>query len=240
MEHTQTRELPMPSNAPHYRWVRRFILSAIVLVSLPSSVSAGGHDTPGNVARETHHAVSVTKNVLTMLPLPRFRLRVADEFTYLGSTSFPLGNRARADVFLFTEGHGDSIERFVKVQIESLVDSAANDYHWEGADTLRVADTEYLRGYWCFDAAELALENPESDTAKTQEWLAANGHRQTGVFVGTRLARIFASGRSELLVFYGETTKLTGIDCSDEGAAMKFLPSVVARSEAATLLKEDP
>lgn len=230
----------MPSHASHRRLARRFILSAIALLSLPGSVYAGGHNPPDNAVRETHHAVSVTKNVLTLSPLPRFRLHVADEFTYLGSTSFPLGNRAKADVFLFTEEHGDSIERFVKVQVESLTDSAANDYRWEGADTLRVAGTEYLRGYWCFDAVELALRNPESDTAKTREWLAASGHRQTGVFVGTRLARIFANGRSELLLFYGEATTLTGIDCSDEDSAMKLLPLLRARSEAAILLKEHP
>ena len=217
----------------------RAILLAVALASLPSSLIANGPNSPEKTADEPYHAVSVAENVVTLSSLPDFRLDVADEFTYLGSTSFPLGDRAEADVIFFAEKDGDSVERFVKVQVESLIDDAANNYHWEGTDTLRVEAAEYSVGYWCFDAAEAARERPESDTAKTQAWLASHGHSQTGVFVGTRLARVFADGRSELLLFYGETTNLTGIDCEDEDAAMEHLPSVVARSDAAFSLDEE-
>lgn len=172
-----------------------------------------------------------------MSRLPDFRLGVDQEFTYLGSTSFPLGESAEADVFYFAEKNGDSIERFVQVQVETLVDEAAKDYRWEG-DAIRVGDAEYLQGFWCFDIAVAARERPGSDTARTLEWLAANGNRQEGIFVGTRLARVFAGGRSELLLFYGETVRLSGIDCADEDTAKQHLPSIVRRSDAAFTLGE--
>lgn len=62
----------------------------------------------------------VAEDVLTLPSLPDFRLEVAHGFACVGSTGFVLPGGAEADVFLFAEMNGDSIERFVKVQ-ESLV-----------------------------------------------------------------------------------------------------------------------
>ena len=45
--------------------------------------------------------------------------------------------------------------------------------------------------------------------------------------------RVFAGGRSEILVFYGEASDLSGVDCSDEDNAREHLPSIVGRSDAA-------
>jgi len=211
-------------------------LLVATIVAIPASALANV-DAPGNeMAPPPFHRASVANNVLTLPMLPDFRLRVSDDFTYLGSTSFRLEGEAKADVFLFVEEVGDSIRRLVKVQVESLTDPGARDYKWEGEDTLRVAGTDYIRGFWCFDDRVAAAERPESDTAKTRKWLLAAGHHNDGVFIGTRLARVFADGRSELLLFYGETTTITGVDCSDEEAAMKHLPSIVARSDAAMTL----
>lgn len=216
----------------------RLLLPATAFLWLPAIGIAGGGDSRDRTAEGPYHARSIVENVLTLPSLPDFRLEVAGEFTLLGSTSFSLSGRANADVIIFAEMDDDSIERLVKVQVESLVDDAANDYSWDGPDTLRVADAEYVRGFWCFDAAEVARESPTSDTAKTQEWLQSRGYHQVGVFVGTRLARVFADGRSELLLFYGETAMLTGVDCNDEEAAMNHLPSIVRRSDGAFVLAE--
>ena len=63
-----------------------------------------------------------------------------------------------------------------------------------------------------------------------------DGKAEADVFVGTRLARVFAEGRSELLLLYGESTNVSGVDCGDEKAAMKHLPAILARSDAALTL----
>lgn len=216
------------------KWLPPTLLALLPALALPGNGPSGEH------ATRPFHSAAVTENVVTLSELADLRLHVAAGFRYLGSTSFTLGGRAEADVFFFAQEKDDSIERLVKVQIESLTDEAASGYDWEAVDTLRVGEAEYLRGFWCFDAEQLARERPDSDTAKTQQWLAARGHRQPGVFVGTRLARVFADGRSEILIFYGETTKISGVDCEDESAAMQHLPSIVERSDAAFSLDPKP
>ncbi len=211
-------------------------LLSLVLLNLmlapPWCVLAETQTSRDGEAGTPYHEASVTENVLTLSTPADFQLEVADDFIYLGSTSFLLKGRAETDVFYFVEADGDAIQRLIHVQVETLVDDSAKDYNWEG-DLVRVGDAEYRHGLWCFDVEKSALERPESDTARIQEWLAAAGYRQEGVFVGTRLARIFANGRSELLLFYGETIGLTGIDCGDEDTAREHLPSIIGRSESA-------
>ena len=215
-----------------------FASLALALSSAMIQIEASADESHEPATSKPLHEASVSENTLILESLPGLHLAISSELGHLGNTSFRLDDRTQVDVFLFAETRGDSLRRFVKVQLETLIDDTADDFHWTGVDTVQIAGAEYYRGYWCFDAAEVSSERPDSDTAETQRWLARGGHSQEGVFVGTRLARVFNDGRSELLVFYGESTRITGVDCEDEDAAMKHLPAIVDRAERAYALAQ--
>lgn len=173
----------------------------------------------------------VEKNVLFSNHAPAIRIKIADDFTFVGQSSFELGGRSTVEVFFFAQTNQDIVERFVQFQFEARLDHIRDPYNYdELTETEMLGDVEYLMGYWCFSMANFTQNYPQSDVAKVQHLLNQNGLRSPEHYAGMRFVQLLGEDkRSELLIVAGESTTITNLDCQSEAAFLKHREAVRTR-----------
>lgn len=83
--------------------------------------------------------------------LPAIRVHVAEDFNYLGRTTYPVGNSAEAEDFVFGSSKAGSLERAVVVHFEHFLPGSSRDFAYPRFKMVRLGADEYLNQTWALD-----------------------------------------------------------------------------------------
>jgi len=163
--------------------------------------------------------------------MPHMEIRVDPSIPFFGTTRFPLlQGRTDAEIALFANVAEGQVDRFCAIQTEAYRDTAEGRFRRTVVDTTQIGGERFYLGYFCFDLAREARNRPETDIAGLLALIESKATRADSIYVGVRMARpLDAQNRSEILLLYGESVRLNGIDCEDEASAAAKLAELRAR-----------
>ena len=167
--------------------------------------------------------------------MPHLEIRVDPSIPFFGTTRFPLlQGRTDAEIALFADVADSQVNRFCAIQTEAYRDTAEGRFRRAVVDTTRIGTERFYLGYFCFDLASQARARPETDIAGLLALIESKKTRADSIYVGVRMARpLDPQNRSEILLLYGESVRLNGIDCTDEASASAKLGELRARGISA-------
>ncbi len=156
--------------------------------------------------------------------VPPLRMLVDAAFEYIGYIQFILEDMAHVDRHFFVATRGSVINRMIVLQFEGFLDGVDDTYRGgiptsqlAGSDYrftdhfVHLGDADYVHNTWAFDHAASARDNPGAESAKTLEFLEAQGLRLADELIMSRYMRVVgADRRNELIIFYMETLRLSG------------------------------
>lgn len=153
----------------------------------------------------------VEDNVLISDSLPAIRIKVSQEFHYLGSFPFRLGNIASGERFVFVEGEPTKILRMFIAQFESFLPESTEIYRYSFDQAIPLGNHRFRQNTFAFSFAQDILENPNAESAFTRNFLTKKGYRISDEWMSSRFLTLGDdSRRSELILFYMEPISSTG------------------------------
>lgn len=178
------------------------------------------------VVKENSASRSVSDNLISSHRLPEIEIKVDNEFKFIGNFEFEIiassdeypaemiGKAVAAgERFVFAAvNKKNEIEKLFVVQFEGFL--PANDFIYNyNFDTAEFIGTnKYRHNTWFYNAKESAAENPQSEGAKTQNFLEEKGLKLADELMMSRFVGLASEDRkNEIIIFYFEMlNKATG------------------------------
>jgi hypothetical protein len=155
-------------------------------------------------------ARTVEHNVITSIANPAIKIKVADEFKYLGSFPFTLGRGIAAG-----ERHvwvkADTRNRVIKLftlQFEGYVPGSPHRYNYSPRNVTHLGVNDYNSNGFLYDDSEYEKEHPGNEATMMHKFVEAKGYSLDAEQVLYRFYRSLPDDhRNEFLIFYIEPTK---------------------------------
>jgi hypothetical protein len=155
--------------------------------------------------------------------LPAIAIQIDPEFKYVGSTSFILYDLARVEQHHFVVADAERrVVRRLWFQFEGYLENNNRTYNYSGMDTLTLNGFPFLHNTYPMNVEEVYAARPDSDSARTVDFLKEKGYRLTGDIMSHRMVWLDADLRNELMIIYSETLDATGYrlaDITEDGSA---------------------
>ncbi|HVF44878.1 MAG TPA: hypothetical protein VM936_17770, partial [Pyrinomonadaceae bacterium] len=115
---------------------------------------------------------------MTSSSLPAIRIRFDGKLKYVGSQTFVLYERARAEQHFFVEADaGGRIRRMYMLQFEGYLPGIEASYDYEAKETVKLGGADYVVNVESVPNVEAALaQQPESDAARAVAFLKGKGY----------------------------------------------------------------
>jgi hypothetical protein len=176
--------------------------------------------------RRASTAVAETRvvkgQVLTSSKLPQIRIRFDKRFKYVGSQTFVLYERARAEQHFFVDADaGRRIRGLYMLQFEGYLPGVDASYSYEVKETLKLGGVDYIVNVESVPDVKAALgQQPESDSARAVAFLEGKGYHVPESVRFQRFVRLAdESKRNEFIMLYIEDA---GTTQADEKAMREF------------------
>ena len=191
---------------------------ASVCVLLARADASAQRRVPNAVAE----ARVVRGQVLTSSKLPRIRVRFDKRFKYVGSQTFVLYERARAEQRFFVDA--DAVRRVRAMymsQFEGYLPGVDASYSYDVKETVKLGGVDYIVNVENVPDLKAALaQQPESDSARAVAFLEGKGYHVPESVRFQRFVRLVdESKRSEFIMLYVEDA---GASQPDEKAMREF------------------
>ena len=188
-----------------------FTCACVLLAHVPASAQRRATAS----AKQTR---GVKGQVLTSTYLPPIRIRFERSLRYVGSQSFVLYDRARAEQHFFVEADKQRrVKRMYMIQFEGYLPGVDATYSYAPAETVTLGGVDYIVNVENVPNVTAALARmPQSDAARAVEFLKGKGYSLGESVRFERCVRISdESKRSEFIMLYVEDA---GVSQSDEKA----------------------
>lgn len=181
---------------------------------------------PVQKSQENLVSRSVVENVLISNELPAIKIKIDDEFKYLGSFEFEIiassdeypdemkGKPVAAGerfVFSMSDEKG-IIEKLFVVQLEGFLPSNDFIYNYNFDKAGFIGNNKYRHNTWFYNGKKSSAENPQSEGAKTIDFLEEKGLKLADELMMSRFVGLASEDRkNEIIIFYFEMlNKKTG------------------------------
>jgi len=197
-----------------------------------------------NTASDTQR--SVENNIIISADLPEIKIKVHDEFTYIGNFDFEIiANSdeypkelmgkpvAAGERFVFVAADKEkSVEKLFIVQFEGFLAKNEFIYNYNFDNAEYIGDRKYRHNTWFYNAKENVRLNPKNEGAKTIRFLENMGFQLEDYFMMSRFVGLASEDRKyEIIIFYQEMlTKTTGY-------SLKEYESSISRKESELIEK---
>jgi len=186
----------------------RFIAGLFVVVGLLASNTANCDD-----RRYVSEGIFVSEFT------PPIRIRIKEDFKYLGNSSFILKGIANVDRHHWVLVDDSEVKAVVMVQFEGLRDGIVGKYQFgipQGAgiagsnfrfspQRLYLGKDSYVHNTWAYDNGEGMKSNPGAESTFTARLLKERGYTMQDHLIMSRFVReVGPKQRDELIVFYIE------------------------------------
>jgi hypothetical protein len=177
-----------------------------------------------DVEKEPENAKSdrfVEGNKLVSKVLPKTEIDVASEFQFVGKIDFvikalseeydeslrgkPVAEGERF-VFASFESHDSKeIKKLFIVQFEGFYEKLDLTYNYDLSNGMQIGDFKYRYNTWFYNSAENINQNPEGESAKTQQLLNQKGLKTKDEVLMSRFVTVVDEARKyEMIIYYLE------------------------------------
>jgi hypothetical protein len=157
---------------------------------------------------------TVTDNVLVSTT-PVIKIKVADDFIYLGKLDFILYGVATVELFVFVSAQERKADRFLIFQFERYLDTNTHTYTYPPTRVFSIGEHEYVHDTFTGPISD-EMANPESDSAITLNYILEQGYTLPEEVITSRFVRLLdATRRSEILFSHNESLANLGYNAAD-------------------------
>ncbi|MDH7448170.1 hypothetical protein [Aquimarina sp. 2201CG14-23] len=169
---------------------------------------------------------SVKGNTVISNEYPEIEIDVNNEFQYIGKFDFEIiassdeysedlqGKPVAAgERYVFASmDKNRSINKLFIIQFEGFLPENDLIYNYNFSTADFIGDNKYRHNTWFYDSKKSALENPNSEGAKTRKFLEEKGYLIENQFMMSRFVGLASKDRkNEIIIFYQEMLyKTTG------------------------------
>lgn len=164
----------------------------------------------------------VKGQVLTSSKLPQIRIRFDKRFKHVGSQTFVLYERARAEQHFFVDADaGRRVRAMYMLQFEGYLPGVDASYNYETKETVKLGGVDYIVNVENVPDVKAALgQQPESDSARAVAFLEGKGYHIPESVRFQRFVRLVdESKRNEFIMLYIEDA---GASQPDEKTMREF------------------
>lgn len=152
---------------------------------------------------------SVEANELQSTELPRLRVQIDTDLTYIGNLKETVLESAQIDNYYFVDKNADGqIQRILYFQFEAYLDNNDNIFAYPDMQNIKIAgnDFGYDGGVRMYRQSRIDEQAENSDVRRTVDFLKAKDAQFVeGEFYGTlRFAQVMDDKRKDLLIIYLE------------------------------------
>ncbi|MEP1094864.1 MAG: hypothetical protein ABJG78_07115 [Cyclobacteriaceae bacterium] len=162
---------------------------------------------------------SVRDNVLVSADLPEIKMKINDEFEFVGSFYFEIVANseeyaedvrgktvAAGDRFVFVAAdEKKKVEKLFIIQLEGFLPSLDFIYNYNFDNAEFIGENKYLNNTWFYDSSESAKQNPNGEGALTTKFLEEKGFRLENHVMMSRFVGLASEDRkNEIIIFYIE------------------------------------
>ncbi len=195
---------------------------ALLLFFASACVLLAHADASAQRRASTAEARVVKGQVLTSSKLPPIRVRFDKRFKYVGTQTFVLYERARAEQHFFVDADaGRRVRAMYMLQFEGYLPGVDASYSYEVKETVKLGGVDYVVNAESVPNVKAALgQQPESDSARAVAFLKGKGYQIPESVRFQRFVRLVdESKRSEFIMLYIEDA---GASRPDENAMREF------------------
>ena len=154
----------------------------------------------------------VEDNVLYSSELPDIRVRVAEEFRYLGKFDFILKDVAQGERYVFVDDEEGQVKRLFIFQFEGFIPGNEYTYNYNFDRAESMGDYKWRQNTWGYSNEASARENPFNEGTLTADFLHSEGLELEDELVMSRFLMVPDDDRRhELILFYLENAGDLGI-----------------------------
>lgn len=161
---------------------------------------------------------SVTGTAISSTQLPKIRIDLPTDATYLGADRWILGGYDDCEMHLFVEADADrKIQRLYWVQFEAYVPDKPELHHnYSGSRHLTVGGIDFYLDTWVRAGAHPVTS--DSDEARAHDMISARGYHLPADGMYVRLVHLpDAQKRHEVMIIYAEDLASTGYTAEQLG-----------------------
>ncbi|MDX1430615.1 MAG: hypothetical protein R3282_10015, partial [Rhodothermales bacterium] len=103
---------------------------------------------------------TVENNVLNSTALPEIRVRVANEFSYLGSFDFVLKGIAYGERHIFADTADAKVQRLFIFQFEGFLPDNEHTYNYDFTHAETIGGHRFRQNTWAYSNEQSASANP--------------------------------------------------------------------------------
>ncbi len=194
--------------------MKNYIIIWLVTAVLLSSQAKKEVEFPQNTANR-----SVDGTILISDKLPKIKIKVDDEFKFIGNFDFEiiaLSDEYKDEVkgkaiaagerFVFAVADVNKVvEKLFIVQLEGFLPGFDFKFNYNFANADFIGDNKYRHNTWFYDSKKLAEQNPHGEGAKTRLFLEEKGFKLEDQFMMSRFVGLASEDRkNEIIIFYIE------------------------------------
>ena len=187
-------------------------------------IACGGNDqttsSSATAMEVTPHLSRIVEgNILASDTLPNIKIKVADDFQYIGKFDFEIianSDEYAADVrgkavatgdrFVFAVADEQKvIEKLFIVQLEGFLPEFGFTYNYNFSQAETIGANKYRHNTWFYDSKAAAQRNPQNEGALTRAFLKGKGYQLEDEFMMSRFVGLASEDRfNEIIIFYHE------------------------------------
>lgn len=173
----------------------------------------------------------VDDNILTSEDQPAIKVKVSDDFVYLGRLEFVLYSVAEVELFVFVNADAQHrVSGMFIAQFEGYLDSNAHVYNYPAAKLVKLHSHEFILDTFVYTIAQ-DMENPESDSARTLNFVLENGYILPREAISSRFVRLLEGRRRELLFSHMADLGYLGVRATEISKDFQLLPEYAGLAE---------
>ena len=173
---------------------------------------------------ESNQMRRVKRQVLTSTSLPPIRIKFDKAFTYVGSQSFILFDRAQVEQHFFVNVDKQKrIKRMYMMQFEGYLPNIKATYDYPLTKTVTLGGQTYIVNSEGIPNVPAVLkQNPQSDVTRAASFLESKGYRISESIMFQRFVRLVDDAkRHEFILLYVEDA-VTGASAENEKVRQEF------------------
>ncbi|MEZ5344673.1 MAG: hypothetical protein R2681_03860 [Pyrinomonadaceae bacterium] len=183
------------------------VLIASCLLLLPAASLQVFAQKPKRIVRD---------NLIISDALPKIKVKVSDNFKYVGKFNFKIRNVAAGERLVFIESKDKNVKRLFIAQFEGFMPHIDDFYRYSFENALDLGGFKFRQNTYAYSNKTARTENPAGEGVLTEDFLKGSGYELEDELMMSRFVTVAGDDKKhELILYYLENVSETGAALKD-------------------------